>query len=141
MPFHEICDPILTDRSSRGRSTRREYIQGSATETERLYGCRLGWMSRHQTINSRTHLSNIGNIGSGAISWQSKRHSVVPLSTREAEFLGQTQATKEAIWLRKLNELNMSKGKTATIICSHNQGAIALSLNGQYHSRTKHMEI
>ncbi|KAJ5473962.1 hypothetical protein N7475_003528 [Penicillium sp. IBT 31633x] len=82
------------------------------------------------------------NIGSGAISWQSKRQSVVALSTCEAEFLGQTQATKEAIWLRRLlNELNMNQGKTATIICGDNQGAIALSSNPQYHSRTKHMEI
>jgi hypothetical protein len=82
------------------------------------------------------------NIGSGAISWQSKRQSVVALSTCEAEFMGQTQATKEAIWLRRLlNELNLSQGKAATIICGDNQGAIALSSNPQYHSRTKHMEI
>jgi hypothetical protein len=49
---------------------------------------------------------------------------------------------KEAIWLRRvLNELNMSQGKTATIICGDNQGAIALSSNLQCHPRTKHMEI
>jgi hypothetical protein len=82
------------------------------------------------------------NIGSGAISWQSKRQSVVALSTCEAEFLGQTQATKEAIWLRRLlNELNISQGKAATVICGDNQGVISLSSNAQYHSRTKHMEI
>ncbi|KAJ6047020.1 uncharacterized protein N7446_011854 [Penicillium canescens] len=82
------------------------------------------------------------NIGSGAISWQSKRQGVVALSTCEAEFLGQTQATKEAVWLRRLlNELNMNQGLNATIICGDNQGAIALSSNPQYHSRTKHMEI
>jgi hypothetical protein len=64
------------------------------------------------------------NIGSGAISWQSKRQSVVALSTCAAEFIGQTQATKEAIWLRRLlNELNMSQGKAATIIFGDNQGA------------------
>jgi hypothetical protein len=56
--------------------------------------------------------------------------------------MGQTQATKEAIWLRRLlNELNMSQGKGATIICGDNQGAIALSSNPQYHSCTKHMDI
>jgi hypothetical protein len=82
------------------------------------------------------------NVGSGAICWQSKRRSVVALSTCEAEFLGQTQATKEAIRLRRLlNELSMSQGRTATIICGDNQGTIALSSNPQYHSRTKHMEI
>jgi hypothetical protein len=82
------------------------------------------------------------NIGSGAISWQSKRQSIVALSTCEAEFIGQTQATKEAIWLRRLlSELNMRHGTAATIICGDNQGAIALSSNPQYHSRTKHMDI
>lgn len=35
----------------------------------------------------------------------------------------------------------MSQGKSATIICGDNQGAIALSSNPQYHSRTKHMEV
>lgn len=82
------------------------------------------------------------NIGSGAISWQSKRQSVVALSTCEAEFMGQTQATKEAIWLRRLlSELNLGQGQAGTIICGDNQGAIALSSNPEYHSRTKHMEI
>lgn len=72
------------------------------------------------------------HIGSGAISWQSKRQNVVALSTCEAEFMGQTQATKKAIWLRRLlNELNVSQGKTATIICGDNQGTIALSSNPQ----------
>jgi hypothetical protein len=98
------------------------------------------WGGCHDT--RRSTAGYLFNIGSGAISWQSKRQSVVALSTCEAEFLGQTQATKEAAWLRRpLNELNMSQGKAATIICGDNQGAIALSSNPQYHSRTKHMEI
>ena len=90
----------------------------------------------------RSIVGYLFNLGSGAISWQSKRQNVVALSTCEAEFLGQTQATKEAIWLRTLlDELNVSQGRAATIICRDNQGAIALSSNPQYHSRTKHMEI
>lgn len=67
---------------------------------------------------------------------------VVALSTCEAEFLGQTQPTKEAVWLRGLlNKLNMDQETTATVIFGDNQGAIALASNPQYHSRTKHMEI
>ena len=42
------------------------------------------------------------SIGSGAISWSSKRQPTVALSTCEAEYIGQTQATKEAIWLKSL---------------------------------------
>lgn len=52
-----------------------------------------------------TRLSNSGyifNIGSGAISWSSKRQSTISLSSCEAEYVAQTQAAKEAIWLRSL---------------------------------------
>jgi hypothetical protein len=98
------------------------------------------WAGCHQT--RRSTAGYLFNIRSGAISWQSKRQNIVALSTCEAEFMGQTQATKEAIWLRRLlHELNMGQGKCATIICGDNQGAIALASNPQYHSRTKHMEI
>jgi hypothetical protein len=98
------------------------------------------WAGCRQT--RRSTAGYLFNIGSGAISWQSKRQNTVALSTCEAEFIGQTQATKEAIWLRRLlHELNMSQGKWATIICGDNQGAMALASNPQYHSRTKHMEI
>jgi hypothetical protein len=63
------------------------------------------WAGCHKT--RRSTAGYLFNIGSGAISWQSKRQSVVALSTCEAEFIRQTQATKEAIWLRRLlNELN-----------------------------------
>lgn len=53
------------------------------------------WVECHNT--RRSTAGYFFNIGSGAISWQSKRQSAVALSTCEAEFLGQTQATKEAI--------------------------------------------
>ncbi len=46
------------------------------------------------------------SLGSAAISWSSKRQTTVALSTCEAEYMGQTQAVKEAIWLeRLLNDL------------------------------------
>jgi|SRR5579871_5521089 len=86
------------------------------------------------------------NIGSGAISWSSKRQPTVALSTCEAEYMAQTQAAKEAIWLKGLlvelsdmhnNELNPS----AVILYGDNQGAIALAKNPVFHGRTKHIDI
>jgi hypothetical protein len=38
----------------------------------------------------------------GAISWSSKRQPTITLSTTEVEYMGNTQATKEAIWITKL---------------------------------------
>ena len=42
------------------------------------------------------------NVGSVVISWSSKRQATVALSTCKAEYIGQTQATKEVIQLRSL---------------------------------------
>lgn len=83
------------------------------------------------------------NIGSGAISWSAKRQSTVSLSSCQAEYHGQTQAGKEAIWLRQLlkNLIPSSSSPHATIIYCDNQGAIALAKDPRHHSRTKHIAI
>jgi hypothetical protein len=41
-------------------------------------------------------------MGGGAISWSSKRQPTIALSTMEAEYMANTQATKETIWITKL---------------------------------------
>ena len=85
----------------------------------------------------------IFNIGSGAISWSLKRQSTVSLSSCEAEYVAQTQASKEAIWLRSVfaQLLREIDSPQATVIYGDNQGAIALAKNPQLHSRTKHLDI
>ncbi|KAH7465285.1 Retrovirus-related Pol polyprotein from transposon TNT 1-94 [Fusarium oxysporum f. sp. matthiolae] len=98
------------------------------------------------TETRRSTAGYIFNVGSGAISWAAKRQQSVALSTCEAEYMGQTQATKEAIWLRTLLKellggLNATDQIAATIIYGDNQGAIAMTKNPQYHSRTKHIAI
>lgn len=83
------------------------------------------------------------NIGSGALSWQSKRQPTVALSSCEAEYMGQTQATKEAVWLRALlKDLDEAyDAPMATVIHCDNQGAMALAKNPEFHARTKHIGI
>ena len=93
-----------------------------------------------------THRSTAGfvfNIGSGAISWSSKRQPTIALSTCEAEYQAQTQAAKEAVWLRSLlQDLNpIARTPYATIIYCDNQGAIALAKDPKFHPRTKHIAI
>lgn len=66
------------------------------------------------------------------------------LSTCKAEYIDQTQATKEAIWLKNLlNQLLRpdNSNPKATVIFGDNQGAIALAKNAQFHARTKHIDI
>jgi len=42
------------------------------------------------------------NLFGGAISWMSKKQSVVALSTTEEEYMAATHASKEAFWLQRL---------------------------------------
>ena len=80
----------------------------------------------------------------GAISWTSKRQQSIALSSCEAEYMAQTQAAKEAIWLtRLLAELDVGLGLPSkpVLIKADNQGAIALTKDPRFHSRTKHIDI
>ena len=95
------------------------------------------------TATRRSTSGYIFNIGSAPLSWSSKRQPTVALSSCEAEFFGQTQAAKEAIWLRELlKELSPEDGHPKTVVLyGDNQGAIALSKDPLHHPRTKHVAI
>ncbi|THG93375.1 hypothetical protein EW026_g7843 [Hermanssonia centrifuga] len=78
----------------------------------------------------------------GAISWSSKRQDIVCLSTTKAEYIALTHATKEAIWLHYLLDKVFPKWfKPPITVYSNNQGAIALSKDDRFHTRTKHIDI
>jgi hypothetical protein len=81
-------------------------------------------------------------IGGGAISWSSKQQPTIALSTTEAEYMANTQATKEAIWITKLMmDLGYMEEKKMMVIQCDNQGAISLTKNPIRHARTKHIDV
>ena len=66
------------------------------------------------------------HMGAGAISWSSKKQHVVALSSTEAEYIAQTHAAKEVLWLHSfLRELRSAPDDPLILNCD-NQGAIAL---------------
>ena len=96
------------------------------------------WAGDHDNRHSTT--GNLFMLSNGAISWLSKRQSVVALSTSEAEYVALNMAAQEATWLQKLlGELKIPS-KPITLF-EDNQGAIALAKNPVAHSRTKHIDI
>jgi hypothetical protein len=100
------------------------------------------WAGDHDSRRSTS--GYVFSVGSAVISWSSKLQTTVALSSCEAEYIGQTNATKEAIWLQRLlNEIQPEAANKAqaTIIYCDNQGAIALAKNPQFHARTKHIDI
>jgi hypothetical protein len=81
------------------------------------------------------------HIGQGAVTWSSKRQSIVALSTTEAEYIAGVHAAKEAEWLRQLfAELQVDRRGPMILRCD-NQSAIALCKDSKFHARTKHMDI
>ena len=81
------------------------------------------------------------SLGSGAISWSSKKQATTALSSSEAEYMVATSSACQAIWLRRvLIDLGQEQFEETEIYCD-NKAAIALSKNPVYHGRTKHIDI
>ena len=79
-------------------------------------------------------------LGSGAISWNSKKQSTTALSAAEAEYIAAVHAGKECLWWKSfLKPLDLQQANV--ILHEDNQAAIALSKNPQFHDRSKHIQI
>ena len=62
-------------------------------------------------------------------------------SLKEAEYVAMTHAAKEAIWLRNfIGEVFTPFANPTTLYCD-NQSAVAMATNGNFHARTKHIDI
>jgi len=92
--------------------------------------------AHHHSISGYTFL-----IRGGAVSWSSKKQSIVVLSTTEAEYIATTHTTKEAMWLHMfVGEIMTLFTTTMTLLCD-NQSAIAVSKNPEHHGKMKHLSL
>ncbi|KAL5583887.1 hypothetical protein FOVSG1_015394 [Fusarium oxysporum f. sp. vasinfectum] len=147
-------EPRTFKEATQGTAVKRifRYLKGSQN-LELVYqgGLQplLGYTDSDWAGDLETRRSTSGyvfNLGTGAISWSSKRQRTVALSSCEAEYMGQTAAAKEAVWLRGLLQELLKEYREVpelktTVIFGDNQGAIAMSKNPQFHTRTKHIDI
>ncbi|KAJ3570020.1 hypothetical protein NP233_g4673 [Leucocoprinus birnbaumii] len=91
-----------------------------------------------------TRISSMGycfSLGSGVVSWSSKKQKTVSCSTTEAEYIAVGEATRESIWLRTHLAERNNECKGATIIFCDNNGAITLSKGPIHHARNKHIDV
>jgi len=79
-------------------------------------------------------------LAGGAVSWMSQQR-IVALSTTEAEYVVASDATKEAIWIRRLLKSVGINEKGPTEMRPDNQGSIKLIKNPEFHKRTKHIDV
>eukprot|EP00253_Pinus_taeda_P031167 PITA_31167 len=83
----------------------------------------------------------IFSIGSTAISWYSRKHRSVALSSAKAEYMEASLATCKAIWMRKILVGLFKSHLEPTLIYCDNQICIKLSTNPLFHDRSKHIDI
>jgi len=71
-------------------------------------------------------------VSEGAITWKSKRQTIIAMSSTESEYIALSAAGREAFWLRNLyDELGFPQ-MGPTVIKSDNEGSIILnSMRGQ----------
>ena len=81
------------------------------------------------------------HIGSGAISWASKKQSVVALSTAEAEYVSLALASCQALWIRWiLSKLKHRQVEGTKLFCD-NSSTNSLTNNPVFHGKSKHIRI
>ena len=80
------------------------------------------------------------HMGAGAITWSSKKQYIVALLSTEAEYIMQTHAAKEVMYLCAFVQEICRLDKPIAINCD-NQGAITLSKDNKFHAQTKHIDI
>ncbi len=92
--------------------------------------------------NCDNHKSTLGYIflaAGGTITWQSKKQTIVALSSTEAEYIVLSEARHEACWLRNLSEELGFPQDLPTELKGDNMGAIVMVWNPQFHKRSKHI--
>ncbi|XP_062118705.1 secreted RxLR effector protein 161-like [Humulus lupulus] len=101
--------------------------------------CDVDYAGDHDTRRSTT--GYVFKLGSGVVSWYSKRQPTVSLSTIEAKYRAAAMAAKESTWLMQLMKDLHQSTDNAMSLYFDNHYVIRLAENLVFHARTKHVEV
>lgn len=105
----------------------------------------VGYADSDYAGDTGTRKSTSGYIflmAGAAVSWKSKKQTVVATSSCEAEYVASCLATKEAVWLARLiGDLTLKSEPYAVPIKVDNNGAKDLAYNATVNERTKHIDV
>ena len=81
-------------------------------------------------------------VGKALVSWRSKLHSCVALSTAEAEYCAATEAAKHIKWVASLMQFMLPKGKMPpALLYEDNAACRSMVTCAQVSGRNKHFEL
>jgi len=104
----------------------------------------VGYSDSDWANDSTNHKSQGGHVilaSNGAISWQSRKQSLIAMSTLEAEFIACSEASRDAKWLLQMQKDSHKKDSPPLPINCDNQGALTLITTGIIKARTKHIDV
>ncbi|KAJ0928198.1 putative RNA-directed DNA polymerase [Helianthus annuus] len=91
--------------------------------------------------DSKSTSGYIFHLGSGPISWQSKKQKVVALSSTEAEYMALSLAGCQALWIIGiLDDLQENNDSPIPLYCD-NKSTICLARDPIYHGKSKHIRV
>ncbi|CAH9079836.1 unnamed protein product [Cuscuta epithymum] len=78
-------------------------------------------------VDDRKSMSGlVFDLGSGTVTWSSKKQETIALSSSEAEYVAAGSATKQALWISKLlTDLGCMQTESVELWCD-NKSAIAM---------------
>lgn len=123
------------------------YLQGTIN-TKLKFGIQhselFGYSDASYAPNSDDRKSTSGYIfvkNGGAVSWRSKKQPIVSLSSMESEYIALADATKEGIWLKRLELDIFPNMEKSILIYEDNQSAIKTAKNEIHNERSKHIDV
>jgi hypothetical protein len=106
----------------------------------KLHGFTDAYCARIPTDRKSTS-SGIFSIISTVVSWYSRKQRSVALSSSEEEYMAESQAACEAIWMRKILVVLFGSHLDPSVIHCDNQSCIKILINPVFHDRSKHIDI
>ncbi|KAJ7959734.1 Retrovirus-related Pol polyprotein from transposon TNT 1-94 [Quillaja saponaria] len=108
-------------------------VKNEADSSKRYKARFMGYVD-----TNHSHVDLIGRIV--AVSWISQLQKVVALSTKKAEYVALTEASKVMIWLQCFIE-ELGRGQRDNKFRCDSQSAIHLAKNPAFHSKMKHIQL
>lgn len=122
------------------------YLKGSSNHGLSFRQCEKGIIGYSDAdwgncpIDRRSYIGYTFILNGASISWKSQKQRTVALSSTEAEYIALAETGKEANIQMMLQELGYDELTKITLYCD-NRGALSLTENNMFHSRTKHIDI
>jgi hypothetical protein len=104
----------------------------------------IGYPDSNWANDSADRKSQGGHVflaSNGAISWQSRKQSLIAMSTLKAEFIPCSEVSIEAKWFLQLQKDIHGKDLPLLPINCDNQGALTHITTGIIKARTKHIDV